>query len=109
MSVGFSYYHQLLAPQTMPPSQQFRLGQMGGQNAGYYNNGAPYNPQGGYQYPAPRQPPEDYVPEYDPHKVPAYYEGENGRAVGAEKDGPHSSPVGYGYTGGDLGDRSRNV
>ncbi|KAG8962859.1 capsule-associated protein CAP1, partial [Tulasnella sp. 419] len=65
-SMAFSYYHQLLSPHTVAPSQAFRMGAF---NSHQPYGQSPYNPQGGYQYPAPRPgPQEDYVPPYDPHK-----------------------------------------
>ncbi|KAG9019360.1 hypothetical protein FRB90_003464 [Tulasnella sp. 427] len=61
VSIAFSYYYQLLMPQpVMAPSQAFQL--------------RTYNPQGGYNYPAPPGPPprDDFVPPYDPAKLPQY-------------------------------------
>lgn len=101
VSLSFSFYHQLLLPAREPlaPSQAFSLGNM---------QRGPYNPQSGYQYPPPNGPPprtEDYVPPYDPAKVPDYYESQ-GFDLGDKKlddtKSHHSEqgPPGLGYTGG---------
>ncbi|KAG8903569.1 hypothetical protein FRB99_003120 [Tulasnella sp. 403] len=79
VSLAFSYYHQLLSPQPLAPSQAFQMGAFGDRSGPY----GPYNPQGGYQYPAPAGPPpnrEDFVPPYDPAKVPDYEEGGYGKS-----------------------------
>jgi len=65
ISVAFSYYHQLLSPQPLPPSNAFRMGPTAA-------SADPYNPQAGYQYPNRGQRPEDWVPAYDPAKLPGY-------------------------------------
>ncbi|KAG9047146.1 hypothetical protein FS837_002929 [Tulasnella sp. UAMH 9824] len=67
VSIAFSYYHQLLSPQPLlAPSQAFQL--------------RTYNPQAGYNYPAPPGPPlrEEFVPPYDPAKLPQYGSHEGG-------------------------------
>lgn len=66
VSIAFSYYHQLLSPQPLAPSQAFQL--------------RTYNPQGGYNYPPPPGPPirEEFVPPYDPAKLPQYGSHEGG-------------------------------
>jgi len=81
VSLAFSYYHQLLAPQPMAPSQAYAMNNF---NTSY---GGSYNPQAGYQYPAPPGAPpsrEDYVPPYDPAKLPSYGDGP-ARSVNDEK------------------------
>jgi len=68
VSLAFSFYHQILSPQQLAPSQAYNMNDFQNQ---------PYNPQSGYQYPAPNGPPpikEDFVPPYDPAKVPDYYD-----------------------------------
>jgi len=104
VSLSFSFYHQLLLPAREPlaPSQAYNLNNM---------QRGPYNPQSGYQYPVPGPPPqggEDYVPPYDPAKVPDYYESQ-GLELGDKKDGDskayHASeePAGFGYSGSSTG------
>jgi len=92
-ALAWSYYHQALSPQPIAPSQTFQLGSYG--NQPQYG---PYNPQGGYQYPAPPGPPprtEDFVPPYDPAKVPDYDEAYT-RPVGDQKTAAVSTEsVGY--------------
>lgn len=62
----------------------------------------PYNPQSGYHYPAPPGPPpaprEDFVPPYDPAKVPDYYESQ-GYETQKEKPMPEDNPFVGGYSG----------
>jgi len=102
--LAFSFYHQLLTPQVLAPSQAYPLGTFG-------SDSTPYNPQTGYQYPAPSGPPpaprEDYVPPYDPHKVPEYFEGDGpkGFSQGKETDIAGDTP---GSQHGNE-DPSRNV
>ncbi|KAG8872584.1 hypothetical protein FRB98_009530 [Tulasnella sp. 332] len=90
VSLAFAFYHQLLLPEQLPPSQAYNMNNM---------QREPYNPQSGYQYPAPPGAPpfrEDYVPPYDPAKVPDYYEG----GVDAPKEKPVDGPLNLGYSGG---------
>jgi len=102
VSLSFSFYHQLLAPAREPlaPSQAYNLNNM---------QRGPYNPQSGYQYPPPPGAPprtEDYVPPYDPVKVPDYYESQGFEVVdkkGVDAKDDHleqGPPPGFGYSGG---------
>lgn len=77
VSIAFSYYYQLLSPQpVLAPSQAFQL--------------RSYNPQGGYNYPPPPGPPprDDFVPPYDPAKLPQYgsHDGGYSHQFGADGD-----------------------
>lgn len=95
VSMSFAFYHQLLVPQQIAPSQAYNLNNIQNQ---------PYNPHSGYQYPAPAGPPpgrEDYVPAYDPAKVPDYYETAPGGEARKEKlaDGEFE-PADLGYSSG---------
>jgi len=97
-SIAFSLYHQLLSPARITPSQAYNLNTMPQQ---------PYNPQSGYQYPAPPGPPpgDDFVPPYDPAKVPDYYEGSGYNVAMDSKDGKASvldrdDPFVGGYSNG---------
>jgi len=88
VSIAFSFYHQLLSPQPLAPSQAYTMDNLQQQ---------PYHPQSGYQYPAPPGLPpsrEDYVPPYDPAKVPEYYENE----------APFEKPKEKGYGAGAKSD-----
>ncbi|KZV80248.1 hypothetical protein EXIGLDRAFT_845716 [Exidia glandulosa HHB12029] len=74
-SIVFAFYRQLLDPASMAypraPSDQVRMQTFGA-----------YPPPAG----APRPYNEDYVPPYDPHKLPGY--DAQGRATPEEKDEP---------------------
>lgn len=101
ISISFSFYYQLLSPEReiLAPSRAYNLSNM---------QRGPYNPQSGYQYPAPAVAPpttEDWVPPYDPAKVPDYYESQGidlGDKKGDDAKSYHSDngPPGLGYTGG---------
>jgi len=97
ISLAFSFYHQLLVPQPLAPSQAYNMNNMQRQ---------PYNPQSGYQYPAPAGPPptrEDYVPPYDSAKVPDYYESQSFEAPKEKAaQGGKGESRDVGYTGADV-------
>ena len=84
VSLAFSYYHQILSPQPIPPSQAYAMG-----NFGMNNPNQPYNPSAGYHYPAPSGPPpqqQEYVPPYDPAKLPEYGAGSYGASTASVGD-----------------------
>lgn len=72
-----------------------------------------YNPQAGYQYPPPPGPPpprEDYVPAYDPAKLPAYGAGGyTGHAGDVKLAGADESTEDIAGTGGYSAAAARNV
>ncbi|KAG9031963.1 hypothetical protein FRB95_002044 [Tulasnella sp. JGI-2019a] len=94
VSLAFAFYYQLLLPEQLAPSQIYSMNNMQNQ---------PYNPHSGYQYPAPAGPPpsrEDYVPPYDPAKVPDYYEtGQGEERREKDEDAKGFEPVNLGYSG----------
>jgi len=100
VSLAFSFRHQLLSPQPLrpqAPSQAFAMGA--------------YNPQVGYQYPAPPGPPprrdEEFVPPYDPAKLPEYSGGYGGKIGDTKLAGESEEDVAA--AGGYSAAAARNV